>query len=148
MFLSFVALPRRARSWSRGSSWSRARSRMALAAIGLLLAGCAAQADEVGAAMAYRIARPYQRAYRDLLGYAERCQSKVAFAIDPDLGQAEVEVFLRTLVPFHRWRFEFSRVTATTSVLVTRTVWASHDSATRSFVAAAQGQIPPCPFHY
>jgi hypothetical protein len=118
---------------------------MALAAIGLLLTACAAEADEVGAVQAYRIARPYQHAYRDLLGYAERCQSKVASQIDPDLGQAEVEVFVSGLGPFSPWRFEFSRVTPTTSVLVARAVRAGLASATRPFVASAQGQIPRCP---
>jgi hypothetical protein len=126
-------------------------SRMALAgvlgiALGLLLAGCAADADEVGTVQAYRLARPYQQAYRDLLIYAERCQNKVALEVHPELGRADVEVFLySTLGPFRPWRFEFTQITARSSLLTARAVMADLISATQPFISAAQGHIPRCP---
>jgi hypothetical protein len=125
-------------------------SSMALAAafgivLGLLLVACTADADEVGAVQVYRLARPYQQGYRDLLSYAERCQNKVAVEVYPELGRADVEVFLPTLAPFRPWRFEFTQVTVASSLLTARAVMAALISATQPFVSAAQGHIPRCP---
>ena len=127
-------------------SWRPVGSRLALAALGLLLAACGAQADDLGAVVVYRLARPYQQAYRDLLTYAEQCQSKVAFEDYPELGRAYVEVFrISTLGPFRPWRFEFTGTTATSSLLTARAVMTNLISATQPFISAAQGRIPRCP---
>jgi hypothetical protein len=121
-------------------------SRIVLAALGLLLAACAAQADDLGAVVVYRLARPYQQAYRDLLTYAEQCQIKVAFEDYPELGRADVEVFrISTLGPFRPWRFEFTGITAASSLLTVRAVMTNLISATQPFISAAQGHIRRCP---
>jgi hypothetical protein len=127
-------------------SCSSVGSRIVLAALGLLLAACAAQADDLGAVVVYRLARPYQQAYRDLLTYAEQCQIKVAFEDYPELGRADVEVFrISTLGPFRPWRFEFTGITAASSLLTVRAVMTNLISATQPFISAAQGHIRRCP---